>query len=1170
MFFFRRSCSWCVSQKILSAVFCLLILVSPKALLAQSTQATFLGTVKDASGSVVSNAEVKITNVEEGASRTFTTDSFGNYRAPDFKPGRYKIEISKSGFGTAVIEHVLLVARQELRKDLTLQVGTVGETVEVKDTMAGTINTETASISASFDSTRVLELPANYRAGGSTSPLSIVQSLPGIQADSSGKFSVQGGLPFMSETSVDGITTQNAGNNNPLSDAWPSAETIGELRVDGVNNNAEFGQPGAITTVTKSGTNDYHGGVFWYHQNRALDATPFVRTGTPGKPAKIGNDFGASGGGPVQIPGVYNGHNRTFFYGTFEGFRFPKSSTMFNTVPTAAMRDGDFSNVFNYVDGVKTPIAALTNPFLGGTYAGNLIPSGSLNSSAQQLLSLFPLPNAGDPNSFDGTTNYVQNMASTYHSSQFDIRGDQYIGSKMQVFARYSWKNISQAQPMELLIPTSTYIDQYRLLVVSATYNFKPNLINEARFGFTRNNNGLTNPFDGVTFAKNLGLDNIASNNLYFDGVTEADFSNLTSLDVGRLNQVSQSNTYQYTDTLSWSKGRHALKFGGDVRHIQAKSPLGFNGADNYGSFDFSAGMFTGSDFGDFLLGLPNKTFYDTVRQDNDGRSTYYNFYGQDTWQVAPRFTLSLGLRYEYHPGYVDASGNIGNFDPSMPLSGRAIYPDGGASLLDPGYLASFNACPNLNGAGPVINGAPCTPVLSASQAGLPESLRTVEKLRFMPRIGIAYRPFNNDKTVIRAGFGMFNITTLGRIFYALTGTLQAGTQDFSNEQTATGPLYQWPAISNGGSGYGAPQYGHAYFGTANNINFKDPLAEQWNISFDHEIPWGIGVRASYIGMKTTHLVWATNYNDMSYSSTAAAIDRPLTDRPFPNWGTIQNRDSSANSTYNAMQLEANRRFRNGLSFNSAYTLAKNMADNQAHQLSFADENGGSRATYYPDRSIDYGEVYGTRRHRWITTALYDLPIGKGHTLGKNWGKALNGTLGGWRLSNIFLWQTGPFLTPYFTGGDPSGTGSGTLYGRAQYPDQVGNWLPANQNANNWINPGSFVCPGMPSWTPGSPCTIGTGSGPNPLPIGRFGNARVGSLLGPGTINLSTGLSKEFTWTERVRLKVGASFTNVLNHTNLADPNLDITSGNFGKIDSARGADFGGNRTGQVSLRLEF
>ena len=417
----------------------------------------------------------------------------------------------------------------------------------------------------------------------------------------------------------------------------------------------------------------------------------------------------------------------------------------------------------------------------------------------------------------------------------------------------------------------------------------------------------------------------------------------------------------------------------------------------------------------------------------------------------------------------------------------------------------------------------------------------------------------------------MYNITTLGSIFYALTGTIQAGTQKFNNQENSGGPAYQWPSLSAGGSGYGAPQYGTDYFGTANDIHFHDPRSHQWNVSLDREVAGGVAVRASYIGMRTNHLVWAPSYNDMSYSSTTPAIDptRLVTDRPFPNWGILNDRASSANSLYNAFQLEAKRSFRRGISFDSTYTLAKNMADNQAHQQSFADENGGSRGTYFRDRRLDYGPVYGTRRNRWITTALYDLPFGRGRNFGRKWSKAVDTIAGGWRLSNIFLWQSGAFITPYFSGGDPSGTGSGIIDGRQQYPDRAGNWVPANQGADQWVNPAAFVCPGLSGWLPGNGCNIAAGTG-SLAPIGRFGNSRPGSITGPGIVNLSTGLSKELVFTERFRLKAGASFTNILNHTNLSDPNLDIGNGNFGKIDTARGADFGGNRTGQVFLRLDF
>ena len=603
------------------------------------------------------------------------------------------------------------------------------------------------------------------------------------------------------------------------------------------------------------------------------------------------------------------------------------------------------------------------------------------------MLALYPLPNAASTpitvaGGFDSSTNYIQNVDNSYNSNQFDIRGDEYVGKKWQIFGRFSWKDISVANPTELLLPSSNFVNQYRMLVASATYNFRANLINEFRFGFTRNNNGNTNPFNGQAFAQTLGINGIGSNNLYFNGVTELDFNSVTSLNADRLSSISKSNVFQYTDTLSWIKGRHTMKFGMDIRHVQAVTPLGFNGADNYGTFDFGSALFTRGET-QALVTTTLGTSDDVQRVERyqgeykKNFMLHYNFppfslisclvfpqlpstilfprittadrfitisTGQDTFQVTPKFTLSYGLRYEFHPGYQDAAGDIGNFDPSVPLSGRVVYPDGKSSLLNPGFLANFNACPNLGSTqGPAVNGAPCTPVLSASQAGLPNSLRTTDKLRFMPRLGLAYRPFNNDRTVFRAGAGMYNVTTLGSIFYALTGTIQAGTQTFPNQESSSGPAYQWPAYTAGGSGYGAPQYGTDYFGTANDIHFHDPLAYQWNVSADHEFAGGVALRASYIGLRTNHLVWAPSYNDMGYSSTTSALDRPLTDRPFPNWGILNDRHSSANALYNSFQLEARRRFRNGLTFNSTYTLAKNMADNQAHQQSFADENGGSR-----------------------------------------------------------------------------------------------------------------------------------------------------------------------------------------------------------------------------------
>ncbi len=471
---------------------------------------------------------------------------------------------------------------------------------------------------------------------------------------------------------------------------------------------------------------------------------------------------------------------------------------------------------------------------------------------------------------------------------------------------------------------------------------------------------------------------------------------------------------------------------------------------------------------------------------------------------------------------------------------------------------------------GQAQNGAPCTPVVTNVQAGLPAGLRNYPKLRFAPRVGFSWRPFGIDSTAVRAGFGVYNITTLGSGYYSMTAALQANTRIFTNTQTANGPQFQWPNTNNG-SAISPPVYGTAYFGTGNATNWKDPYSMQWNMSLDHDFGKGIGTRISYIGMKTDQLVWGPDANNMSYSSTTPARKRPLSDRPFPNWGIINMRNTGAQASYHSLQLEASRRLSNGLEFNSAYTFAKNLADNAGTNPSaFATENGG-RATYSQTPKIDMGNVYGTRRQRWITSSTYDLPFGRGKKFGSGMNRVEDAAFGGWRLSNIFLWQSGPFLTPYIAGGvaDPSGTGSGVITGRAQRPDRLGSGVPGNRTRSAWVDKSAFACPSNSLTNPiyaGSACTVGVGSNP----IGRFGTSSVGDVQGPGTVNLSSGLSKVFPLTEGLKLRAEGTFTNVLNHANLADPNLSFTNGSFGKITRVRGSDFGGSRTGQVSVRLEF
>ncbi len=1138
-----------IKTPIVSTVSCLFILlaVCVNTTVAQSTFGSMLGTVKDASGNVIPNATVKITNVDENTSRTVTTNNNGDYEAVNMKPGRYHIEVTASGFQPFKTSEVALVARQTLRVDASLSAGQVTAQVDVTAN-AGAITTETQTISSAFEPQKILNLPANYRGGGSTSPYILIAALPGVQADNGNTFSIQGALPSQSQFSLDGISTTNVTGNAPLREAFPSAESIAEIKVQGVGNAAEYGQVGDVTTISKSGTNDYHATAFWFHQNRALDSNRF---GALTKPQKIGNDFGVSGGGPVRIPWLYKGKDKTFFFGTFEGFRFPRGATVQNNVPTQAMRNGDFT-----AEGVT-----VRDPLTGAAFPGNRIPDNRISPIAKAILTLYPLPNNG-PTDKRQNANYIRNTSNNLNSNQYDIRVDHYLTQKQSVFARWTWKDISVDSPNILSLPSSTTFDKYKILVASHNYTITPHLLNEARFGLTLNDSGSSFPFDGRAFTKGLNFTGIGPD-FPFNGLPNIDFStgNVSDLNRNRADGSSQSRTFQFNNNLTWTKGRHTMKYGFDVRWIRAVSPLGFIGADNYGNSTFD-GTFTGNDFADFLLGIPVRTSYAIIQQDNDGRTTHYHFFGQDSFRVSQKLTLEFGLRYEYHPSYTDAGGNIGNFDPSVPKSGRVVYPTGKQNLLAPGFLKTFNACP-----APAANGAPCTPVLSAEEAGLPEGLRTVPKLRFLPRFGFAYRPFGDDKTVVRGGIGAYNGTLLGNIYFSLTGTLQSDVREFNNLDAQGKPIFQWPQIQTSGSGINAGQLGTASFRTANDIHYKDPYSVQWNLSVDRYVGYGLGVRVSYIGMKTTQLGWAPDLNQMN-SSTTFAINRPLSDRPFPNWGIIFTRTAGATAFYNALQIEANRRFASGLTFNSTYTWAKNLADNLGpNATGFIGETGGGRAADLYNRRAERGNDYGTRRHRSISTVVYDLPVGRGRKFASGIHPVANAAIGGWQLSAIFLAQTGPFLTPSVSGVDPSGSGSGLS--RTQHPDRIADGNISNPTWYQWFDVNAFVCPGLNTRVAAN-CRIGVNPARDAAPIGRFGTAGVGILTGPGTINLSLGLNKAFYITEKVKLEAGASFTNVANHTNYADPQMNVTNTAFGSISSARTSELGGSRTGQVTMRLSF
>src|ERR1035438_8334183 len=358
---------------------------------AQATQGAIIGSVKDAAGAVIPNTTVTLTNTDEGALRTVKSNSVGDYRFLDVKEGHYSLQVEAPGFEKWSATDVTLEVRQELRVDAKLSVGAVQQSVQVTGDSVPAIETDSPTIGGTFTTDDADNLPVNTRASFSgTSAANIFSALPGVQADHSG-ISLQGALPYQTDVTVDGITTKNATGGVFIGDAFPSTESISEIRADGVLANAEFGDPGQVVVTTKGGTNTLHGTAFWYYQSSAFDAIAYTFPTTKTKPSVHGNTFGGSIGGPVLVPRFYNGHNKSFFFGTYEGWRHPAQETLLEKVPSTLMKQGDFSKYS------ATGFTGLNNPFTGGSY-GTAIPQGSISQIALNTLKQFyPDPNIGDP-----------------------------------------------------------------------------------------------------------------------------------------------------------------------------------------------------------------------------------------------------------------------------------------------------------------------------------------------------------------------------------------------------------------------------------------------------------------------------------------------------------------------------------------------------------------------------------------------------------------------------------------------------------------------------------------------------------------------------------------------------------------------------------------------------
>jgi hypothetical protein len=1117
-------------------------------LTAQSTFGSIRGTAQDASGAAIPDTQITLHSIDQNTDRVTKTSATGDYEFENVLAGQYSVRAQHEGFADTEVNGITLAARQDSRYTITMKIAEQATTVQVTSS-ANQIDTENGVIGDAKNTSDIGQLPLNFRAS-TTSPLASLETSPNVQTDSQGNIAIGGATSNTVGFSVDGISTANVFNSAAGTNPYPSAEGIAELKVTAFNNNAEFSQVGDVTFTTKGGTNNFHGSLFEYLQNDALDARVL---NFAEKAPKHFNTFGGSIGGPVLIPHLYNGHNKTFFFFDYEGNRRRTSQAEQYTVPTALERTGNLSELASTLPGGASGNPVLTNPFTKQPYPNLIIPN--VSPFATTLLNTYyPLPNL--PTSL-GSINYQTLVPIPSNTDGFDARIDQVLTSKQQMYARFNRKNLT-VNVVNPLLPNDVDTEHDRSFLVSHNYEISSRLLNEFRYGFTDTILSPNFGIQGAAALQGLGLQvggdqgvNVSNHptDQGFPSIVFSDGTNFTPIGRDHVGPTL-STTKEIADNVTYTRGRHTIRAGVDIRWVRFAVPEIETPSDDYGLFTFNQNAFTGSSFGDLLLGAPNTTYFAVTGPRDNAGGAQTGIYAQDQWQVNDRLTVNFGLRWELLPPFVDKNGIQANFDP--------IYHGPGANgqgaiivnnkLLKglgpaPAFLASFDAC-GLAGVNPNYNAATCTPVVTNGQDNLPQGLRQTYLRNFDPRISFAYRPFRDNKTVVRAGFGIFTVTALGQLQNNNESNPQAAVNTWQNNSNGV-PIFTFPHVTPPGAGL---QFGGGELEQATNPRYRDAQSAQWNLTVERELTSNTSLRVSYVGMSSYRLNVTENLNQTVPSTTPYNF----ANAPFQNWSVIFSTANLGGQNYQGLMLEATHRMARGLSYQANYAWTHNISDAQGDApTAFQGETRYGLADLDRfDISANRGNVVGTRRQRLLVTGTYELPFGSGRKW-LNSSPVVGGILGGWNVNTITVLQTGPYLTPTDsvtndqTNTDPEADGS------IVRPDRVGNPIPAHRSPGNYFNFNAFAH--------------------TPLNAGRIGNAGVGTLEAPGTIAVSGGLAKIIAVRESWRLRFESTFTNVLNRTNYAPPATNISNqASFGVLTAAQTAENAGNRTGQIALRLEF
>src|SRR5215831_7656262 len=1057
-------------------------------LMAQAGTSVITGTVTDASTGAIPGVEVSATNLESGARQETITNETGAYRFSSLPPGNYRIEASLVGFDRLSRGPLTVQVSQTLAIDLMLQVGQIGTTVDVTEA-APLIQSQTSDVGQAVTREMIAALPLPNRAASSLAALA-----PGVVMIDSGTgtaenypvFSVAGGRARNQNFTLDGGNVSNAvGLTRPQQLTSLPVDAMQEFRVIANNYSAEFGHStgGVVTMVTRSGTNQLHGSIFESLQNNVLNARNFF---APTRPAIRLNQYGASLGGPIR-------KDKTFFFVTWERTGQLTSDTLSSTVPTLLNRAGDFSDLRNAAGGqVIIYDPATTSGTSRQPFAGNKIPLNCFDPVALAALSYYPLPNRAG--TVTNANNYVGNGANKLDRDIVVAKLDHQFRPADLVTARYYINNSGTNNSGTYGIPASDPagdITDVRVQSILGAHNhiFRPNLTNEVRVTYLRRKFLDSRPGYGDDLATQIGL----------KGVSDAAFPAFAISGYATLGNPAAVYRFQtpildrqILDSVSWSHGKHAFKFGGEYRGGANDEIRDRGSAGNFTISplitDLPGVSGTGNALASFLLGEVNAASVQ-VSDKIPSRASYFGFYAQDDWRITDRLTLNIGLRWEEELPRRVVGNRMNSFDP------LAINP---------------------------VSGTPGV-VTFAGVNGVPERAFRTDTNNFGPRVGFAYRLPGTHETVIRGGGGIFygptvsntigDVAALGFSTSASYVVAQAELQSVFRLRDGFPAVFRPPLT---------PAFGAVALGQKPNTSVSyfnpgqvAPASYQYNLNVQREVASGLLVEVGYIGNTSHHLT----ANDLSLNQVAPQLMGPgdaQSRRPFPQFsGVTWINPSIGNSTYHAGFVRAEKRFGGGFSFLAHYTFSKFIDDVEA-----ANEYGltGSYMDAY-NRSLDKGLSGSDVPHRLVLTLLYEVRSFK-----KN--RVVNAAFGGWRVGLLETAQSGAPFTVITTANTTNAFPAGSLRPNLLRDPS----LSSGQSITRWFDTLAFAAP--------APYT--------------FGNSPRSGLRGGNLVTTDVTLEKSFKFVERYRFDLRGEFYNILNHPNFNVPGATLGAADFGVVTSAR------------------